>query len=73
MAKELAMVENNEQGRKVRRYFIEVEKQFRNVDAVAAAQLERLKRRLMVYAETIVWQRFGDKSQPHVRFLITPR
>ena len=29
MAKELAMVENNEQGRKIRRYFIDVEKEFR--------------------------------------------
>jgi phage anti-repressor protein len=29
MAKELAMVENNEQGRKARRYFIEVEKRFK--------------------------------------------
>lgn len=31
MAKELCMVENNEQGRKARRYFIEVEKRMQNV------------------------------------------
>lgn len=31
MAKELAMVENNEQGRKARKYFIEVEKRFNKV------------------------------------------
>lgn len=30
MAKELAMVENNEQGRKARKYFIEIEKRFRS-------------------------------------------
>ena len=31
MAKELCMVENNEQGRKIRRYFIEIEKRYREI------------------------------------------
>ena len=31
MAKELCMVENNENGRKIRRYFIEVEKRYREI------------------------------------------
>ncbi|MBQ9267671.1 MAG: antA/AntB antirepressor family protein, partial [Clostridia bacterium] len=31
MAKELCMVENNEMGRKIRRYFIEAEKRYREI------------------------------------------
>lgn len=31
MAKELCMVENNEIGRKIRKYFIEVEKRYRSI------------------------------------------
>ncbi|MNW46963.1 AntA/AntB antirepressor [compost metagenome] len=45
MAKELAMVENNEQGRKARRYFIKVEKRFKQgeTQSVPLANMERAK------------------------------
>lgn len=45
MAKELAMIEGNEQGRKARKYFIEVEKKFKQniIDSKPLSQLELMK------------------------------
>lgn len=48
MAKELAMVENNEQGKKARRYFIAVEKEFRSRDLKVLSPPSRLELAHMV-------------------------
>lgn len=54
MAKELAMVERNEQGRKIRRYFIEMEK-------IAMQTIIKMPKSLNVY---------GSEALPYVEWLL---
>lgn len=62
MAKELAMIENNEQGRKVRRYFIQMEKQALQSTQSLTAQITET---------TITLKHFEDGLSHAGRYLAT--
>ena len=62
MAKELAMIENNEQGRKVRRYFIQMEKQALQSTQSLTAQITET---------TITLKHFDDNLSQAGRYLAT--
>lgn len=52
MAKEMAMLERNEKGKQVRRYFIEVEKKYKSNTALANKVLETLVAQMASISET---------------------
>ncbi len=63
-AKEMAMVENNEQGKKVRRYFIEIEKKARQMYSTPKTYIEALESALKLAKQI-------EEQQPKVLFAET--
>lgn len=79
MAKELAMVENNEQGRRARRYFIEVEKKFESLtvpsymidDPIKRAErwIEERKERQALETKSLMLEQRVAEYEPKISYL----
>lgn len=79
MAKELAMVENNEQGRKARRYFIAVEKKFESLtvpsymidDPIRRAErwIEERKERQALETKSLMLEQRVAEYEPKISYL----
>lgn len=79
MAKELAMVENNEQGRRARRYFIEVEKKFESLtvpsymidDPIKRAErwIEERKEHQALQTKSLMLEQRVAEYEPKISYL----
>ena len=79
MAKELAMVENNEKGRQARRYFIEAEKQFKQQLVLESTPLEQEMRAIDIIAKALrvaesskvqMYKSYCEKNAPRLLSVI---
>lgn len=79
MAKELAMVENNEKGHQARRYFIEAEKQFKQQLVLESTPLEQEMRAIDIIAKALrvaesskvqMYKSYCEKNAPRLLSVI---